>query len=120
MKMRPVATSSTARKMRASGSCAFVAQTNADHAHQTSARTSIARPKPAQSRSRRSNVVTCVTAKTKTRSHRSSIGVVRRSATTSAMGGEYQVFTPIVIAPTKPPPERLRSASCARVPPACA
>ena len=64
-------------------SCAFAAHTNADHAHHTSASTSIERPRPAHVRSLASSVVTWVTAKTNTRSHSSSTGLVRRS---SAMG----------------------------------
>jgi len=61
-------------------SCAFAAQTKADHAHQISASASSERPSPAQERSRDSSVVTCVIAKTKTRSQRSSTGLVRRSS----------------------------------------
>src|SRR5205823_6530161 len=70
---------STARTGGSSGSCAFVAQTKADHAHHTSASTSIARPNPAQVRSWYSSVETWVMAKTNTRSQNSSTGVVRCS-----------------------------------------
>ena len=84
MKINPVAASSTPWNVAESGSSALVAHTNADHAHQISASTSPARPSPAQVSSWLNNVMTCVTAKTNTRSHRSSTGVVDRSALASA------------------------------------
>ena len=77
-------TSRHARSIRDCSSCALAAHTNADHAHHTRARTSIASPNRAQLVSCASSVVTWVTAKTKTRSHSNSTGVVRRSAAGSA------------------------------------
>ena len=76
-----------ARSVGESASCAFAAHTNADHAHHTSARTSIARPNPRQVWSRHRSVVTCVIANTNTRSHSSSTGLVRRSAEHLGDGG---------------------------------
>jgi hypothetical protein len=55
-------------------SSAFAAHTNADHVHQTSAGTIIPCAKPVPLRSFAISVVTCVTAKTNTRSHSSSTG----------------------------------------------
>ena len=78
-KMRTIASSSDPRRTGESLSCALAAHTNADHAHHTSASTSIERPNPAQVSECASSAVTCVTAKTKTRSQRSSTGLVRRS-----------------------------------------
>jgi hypothetical protein len=51
MKVKIIARKSTPRTRSSSGSLAFIAQTNADQAHQTSASTSIARPNPAHDRS---------------------------------------------------------------------
>ena len=51
MKISPVASSMVRRKSPESGSWALVTHANADHAHQTSASASIARPSPAQDRS---------------------------------------------------------------------
>src|SRR5690242_12246373 len=67
---------------------AFAAHTNADQAHQTSASTSIERANQPHVRSCDSSDETSVTAKTKTRSHSSSTGVVRcsGSAASSADG----------------------------------
>src|SRR5579859_5042095 len=83
MKMKAVAVRSASRSVRASSASALTAQTKADHAHHTKARASIARPNPAHLWWPESSVVTWVTANTNTRSHRSSIGDVRRSATPS-------------------------------------
>jgi hypothetical protein len=51
MKVKIIARKSTPRARSSSGSWEFIAQTNADHAHQTSASTSMARPNPAHERS---------------------------------------------------------------------
>ena len=51
MKMRTIARRSAIRSTGEAVSCAFAAHTNADHAHHTSASTSIERPKPAHERS---------------------------------------------------------------------
>src|SRR3954447_10592654 len=83
-KVRIIATNSSARTWDARGSCAFVTHTNADHAHHTSASTSMARPKPAQVRSCTRRVETWVTANTKTRSQNSSTEDVRLSAAAEA------------------------------------
>ena len=72
-------------------SCAFAAQTKADHAHHTSARTSIERPSPAHVRSLASSSVTWVTAKTNTRSHSSSTGLVRRSSAIGSVATRERV-----------------------------
>src|SRR3979490_2741657 len=93
MKMRTIASRSASRSVGAAVSCAFAAHTNADHAHQTRARTSIERPKPAHVRSWASSAVTCVTAKTKTRSQRSSTGLVRRSIGRSIAEGQRRPAT---------------------------
>src|SRR5947209_11793548 len=84
MKMNAVASSRAIRSDAESLSWAFAAHTNADHAHHTSARISIARPNPAQLRWRESSVVTWVIANTNTKSNSSSIGRVRRSEATGA------------------------------------
>ena len=55
-----------------STSIAFVIHVYADHAHQTIARTSVARAKPRRLVSSRISAVTCVKTKTKTRSKKSS------------------------------------------------
>ena len=91
MKISSVAAKRTALSVADSVSWALAAQTKADHAHQTSARTSIALPNPAHERSWASSVVTCVTAKTKTRSHRSSTGLVRRSSLIARRGYELAI-----------------------------
>src|SRR4029078_7213664 len=62
------------------GSVAFAAHTNADHAHQISASTNSPSPAPSHVRWCEMSDVTCVTAKTKTRSQSSSTGDVRRSS----------------------------------------
>src|SRR3954453_3075540 len=81
MKINTIAASSTARRVASSSPSALAAQTKADQAHQTRARTIIDRPRPAHVRSRDRSAATWVTAKTNTRSHSSSTGVVRRSLT---------------------------------------
>src|SRR3954449_5486667 len=73
------ATRSTTRNRRESSSSALAAQTNADQAHQTNASNNNERPTVGQARSSLIVVETCVTAKTKTRSHSNSTGLVRRS-----------------------------------------
>src|SRR5437588_10842033 len=70
------ARSRTTRNMRDCSSSALAAQTNADHAHHTSASNSNERPTDGQVRSRLIVVDTCVTAKTKTRSQSNSTGLV--------------------------------------------
>ena len=85
MKVRIMPANSTSRTGRLLGSCTFVTQTNADHAHHTRASTSSPRPSPPHERSWYSSSVTCVTANTNTRSHSSSTGVVRRSAAAGSM-----------------------------------
>jgi hypothetical protein len=59
-----------------STSIASVSHAYADHAHQMSANTSAARPNPAADVSSMTSVVTCVNAKTKTRSKKSSMNSV--------------------------------------------
>src|SRR5437763_1875500 len=81
MKMNAVAASKQRRSDLESAACAFAAHTKADQAHHTSARISIARPKPAQLNWRESSVVTWAIANTNTKSHSSSTGLVRRSLT---------------------------------------
>ena len=73
------ATSSAAPTKPASGSTMFVSQAYAAQAHQSAARTSTPRPIPANVGSSASSVATCVNAKTKTRSKKSSRGVTRCS-----------------------------------------
>src|SRR5437764_3479578 len=95
------ASSKTPRSTAASGSWALVAHTNADHAHHTSARTSIERPKPVQDRLDPSRVVTWVTANTNTRSHRSSTAPVERSGIRRAVadpvtGAGSEARSPVV------------------------
>ncbi len=79
MKMSTVESSSTTRSTGESPASALAAHTNADHAHHTSASTSIASPNRVHPTSSNSSVVTCVIANTNTRSHRSSTGELRRS-----------------------------------------
>src|SRR3954453_6976190 len=83
-KVRIIARKRSARTCDALGSWAFVTHTNADHAHHTSARTSMALPNPAHVRSCASRVDTWVTAKTNTRSQNSSTEDVRRSTAAGA------------------------------------
>src|ERR1700733_440064 len=90
MKIAIEDTSRQARSVGEPATCAFAAHTNADHAHHTSASTSIARPNPRQVRSRHSSVVTCVIANTNTRSHSSSTGLDRRSSAVSG-GVSYAI-----------------------------
>src|SRR4051812_13624971 len=80
MKIETSARTRAARKVVLAGSVAFAAQTNADHAHQIRASSNRPCPSPSQLSSSEMSDVTCVTAKTKTRSQRSSTGAVRRSA----------------------------------------
>jgi hypothetical protein len=58
MKMNTIPSSETPRNTRDCSCSAFAAQTKADHAHHTSASTSIPWPKPGHDKSRESNVVT--------------------------------------------------------------
>lgn len=88
MKIEMLAARRQNRRIGEPAVCALAAQTHADHAHHTSASTSIDRPKPAQVRSRHRSVVTWVIANTNTRSHRSSTGALRRS---SAISGTLSV-----------------------------
>ena len=67
-----IAANMSSRVTLFSTSIAFVIQVYADQAHQTIARTSVARAKPARLVSSRISAVTCVNAKTKTRSKKSS------------------------------------------------
>ena len=88
MKIATDEISRQARSVGESATCAFAAHTYADHAHHTSASTSIARPNPRQVRSRHSSVVTWVIANTNTRSQSSSTGAwSRRSSSTAVLRG---------------------------------
>jgi hypothetical protein len=62
MKMNSVAGRRYRRNPGESSGSAFVAHTTADHAHHTSANTSIERLRPGQVSERESGAVTCVTA----------------------------------------------------------
>src|SRR5881275_3063211 len=91
--MKALASSKLGRSVGELIAWALAAHTNADQDHHTSAKTSIERPKPAQVKSRESNVVTWVTANTNTRSQRSSTGVVRRSSPTPSRAASAASFT---------------------------
>ncbi len=81
--MAPMAAKTASRAEPSSGSISFVSQAYAPHVHQSAARMSIPFPTPAQVGSSDMKPVTCVSAKTKTRSKNSSSGVTGCSSSSS-------------------------------------
>src|SRR5262245_22849239 len=90
----PMTTNIAIRTSPSSGFRVFVSHAYAAHAHQSAASTTRPRSSPPQVGSRESSAVTCVIAKTKTRSKKSSSGVTRStrgdaSTRTDAIGSVH-------------------------------
>ena len=93
MSIAAIAANTTRRTPPSSGSRVLVSQAYADQAHHSAPSSSTPRRRPPHVGLRERNVVTCVMAKTTTRSKKSSSGVTRRpgSVRRSPMGNDLVV-----------------------------
>jgi hypothetical protein len=92
--MAAIAPKIVSRAAFSSGSISLVSHVYAAHAHHSAASTMTARATPCQVVSSASIPVTCVIAKTKTRSKNSSSGVTRCSDSAASRGSSSASVTP--------------------------